>query len=267
MKNLLKGFLIGIGKIIPGVSGAILAITLGVYDKSIEYINNFKNQKKESIKYLAPLVVGIVISIILFSKFLTFLFAKYYLVTMLFFIGLVIGGLPTVINKVNKKDYLIVIIVFILVFLLSITNIDNNYLIQNNFLDIIVMLISGLLEAIGTVVPGVSSSALLMIMGTYNLIISSVGNIMNITNLINNLKIIIPFLFGLLLGIIMIIKVLAYLLKKYENKVYSFVLGVLLSSIVLLIIKAFNSTFTFIQLIIGIILLVFGIFISNMFEK
>lgn len=52
MKNLLKGFIIGIGKIIPGVSGAMLAITMGVYDKSIYYINNFKSNKKESVRYL-----------------------------------------------------------------------------------------------------------------------------------------------------------------------------------------------------------------------
>ena len=66
MLNLLKGFIIGIGKIIPGVSGSVLAITLGVYDKSVEYINNFKSNKKESLKYLLPLGIGIIISIIIF---------------------------------------------------------------------------------------------------------------------------------------------------------------------------------------------------------
>lgn len=76
MLNLLKGFIIGIGKIIPGVSGSILAITLGVYDKSVEYINNFKHTKKESLKYLLPLGIGIIISIIIFSKIITILLDK-----------------------------------------------------------------------------------------------------------------------------------------------------------------------------------------------
>ena len=78
MLNLLKGFIIGIGKIIPGVSGSVLAITLGVYDKSVEYINNFKHNKKESLKYLLPLGIGIIISIIIF--FLHYLgFSFFYL--------------------------------------------------------------------------------------------------------------------------------------------------------------------------------------------
>ena len=77
MKNLFKGFIIGIGKIIPGVSGAVLAILLGVYDKSIDYINNFNNKKKESIKYLLPLGIGIILAIVIFSKIITFTLNKY----------------------------------------------------------------------------------------------------------------------------------------------------------------------------------------------
>ena len=65
MINFFKGLIIGIGKIIPGVSGSVLALLLGVYKKSIEYINNFKNNKKESIKYLLPLGAGTLLSIIL----------------------------------------------------------------------------------------------------------------------------------------------------------------------------------------------------------
>ena len=241
MLNLLKGFIIGIGKIIPGVSGSVLAITLGVYDKSVEYINNFKHNKKESLKYLLPLGIGIIISIIIFSKIITILLDKYYQITMLFFIGLIIGGLPEIIKKVKKQDNIIVGTSFIIFFIISISNLNSNYILKGNILDIIILFISGLLEAIGTVVPGVSSSALLMILGTYNIILSSIGNITSISVILTNIKIIIPFLLGVFLGIITLIKIIDYLLKKHENKLYSFVLGVLLSSIILLIIKVFKE--------------------------
>ena len=78
MNNLIKGFIIGIGKILPGVSGALLAILMGVYDKSIDYIINFKRNKKESIKYLFPIGIGILLSIILFSKVIYYTLNKYY---------------------------------------------------------------------------------------------------------------------------------------------------------------------------------------------
>ena len=141
MLNLLKGFIIGIGKIIPGVSGSVLAITLGVYDKSVEYINNFKHNKKESLKYLLPLGIGIIISIIIFSKIITILLDKYYQINMLFFIGLIIGGLPEIIKKVKKQDNIIVGTSFIIFFIISISNLNSNYILKGNILDIIILFI------------------------------------------------------------------------------------------------------------------------------
>ena len=172
MINILKGFIIGIGKIIPGVSGAILAISMGVYDKSIYYINNFKDNKKDSIKYLLPLSIGIIISIIFFSKIISYLLDKYYIITMLLFVGLIIGTIPSITKEINKKDYYLTIISFIIFLSLSLLGANNNYILKENITDKIVFILSGVLEAIGTVVPGVSSTALLMTIGTYKIIIS-----------------------------------------------------------------------------------------------
>ena len=83
MINFIKGFIIGIGKIIPGVSGAMLATIMGVYDKSIFYICNFKNNIKAAIKYLFPIGIGVIVSIILFSKIISLCLDKYYVITML----------------------------------------------------------------------------------------------------------------------------------------------------------------------------------------
>lgn len=267
MKNLFKGFIIGIGKIIPGVSGALIAILMGVYDKSINYIVNFRKNKKESIKYLLPLGIGIILSIIIFSKIINYTLKKYYLYTMMLFIGLIIGCIPTIVKKTEKKDNYLIIISFIIFFLISINNINNIYIIKNNYIDIIIFLISGVIEAIGTVVPGISAAALLMIIGTYNTIIETISNITNIDLLITNIKIIIPFVLGLLIGILITIKIINYLLNRYKNKVYSFILGITISSIVLLVVQTFKITITIVELFIGIILLTIGIIISFTFEE
>ena len=117
MNNLIKGFIIGIGKILPGVSGALLAILMGVYDKSIDYIINFKRNKKESIKYLFPIGIGVLLSIILFSsKVIYYTLSKYYFEIMMLFIGLIIGTTPSIINKTEKKDNYLVIISFLILF-------------------------------------------------------------------------------------------------------------------------------------------------------
>lgn len=260
MLNFFKGFIIGIGKIIPGVSGAMLAAIMGVYDKALYYICNFRKNIKESIKYLSPIAAGILLSIILFSKVISICLDKYYVITMFFFIGLVIGGLPFIINKINKKDYSITIISFSIFFFLSIFNINNNYTPQNNFIDIIIYILSGLLEAIGTIVPGVSSAALLMIIGTYDQIVYSIGNITNI-------KLIITFSISTIIFILLLMKIVEYLFRKYNNKMYSFVLGVLSSSIILLIIQVFKNKVSIITLSIGLIFMILGIIIANLFKE
>ena len=238
----------------------MLATIMGVYDKALYYICNFRKNIKESIKYLSPIAVGILLSIILFSKVISICLDKYYVITMFFFIGLVIGGLPFIINKVNKKDYSITIISFSIFFFLSIFNINNNYTPQNNFIDIIIYILSGLLEAIGTIVPGVSSAALLMIIGTYDQIVYSIGNITNI-------KLIITFSISTIIFILLLMKIVEYLFRKYNNKMYSFVLGVLSSSIILLIIQVFKNKVSIITLSISLIFMVLGIIITNLFKE
>ena len=260
MINFVKGFIIGIGKIIPGVSGAMLATIMGVYDKSIFYICNFKSNIKEGIRYLFPIGVGIVLSIILFSKIISMCLNKYYSITMLFFVGLIIGGFPFVINKVKKKDYFISVVSFSLFFLISVFNINNSYVLRNNFIDTVIYFFSGGIEAIGTIVPGVSGTALLMIVGTYDSIVYSIGNL-------TNFKIIFPFIIGIILFILLFVKLVDYLFRQYNDKMYAFILGVLASSTVLLVIQVFKEKVIFLDVLIGIIFMFIGIFISSLFKE
>ena len=264
MKNLFKGIVIGIGKVLPGVSGAILAILLGVYDKSIYYINNFFDNKRESIKFLLPLGIGLIISIILFSRLISICLTKYYLYTMMLFIGMIIGCLSEIGDRIIKKNYLLIFIGFILFFLVSIGNINNVYIIRNNFFDVIIFFVSGICEAIGTVVPGISSAALLMVLGTYNIIINALGNIQDI---VFNIKIIIPFFAGGLLGILFLVKIIEYFLNYHQNNTYNFIFGIVISGIVLLIIQTFKYKYVIFELIIGIIFLIMGITVSLIFSK
>lgn len=267
MRNFFKGFIVGIGKIIPGVSGAMLAMSLGIYDKAISSINNFRENKKENIKFLFPIVIGIILSIIIFSKIIDYSLTKFYLETMLLFVGLVIGGIPSIIKKTDRRDTAIVIVTFLFFVLISIANINNSYIINNNFIDYLMFFISGFLEAIGSVVPGISSTAMLMILGTYQTIISSIGSIANVSMFIQNIKIIIPFVLGLLIGLVLTVKLIDYLFKRYKEKIYSFILGVLSANIVLLIIKALKYPVNLLELAIGLCLMVLGIVIAYRMEE
>ena len=101
--NILRGFVLGIANIIPGVSGGTLAITLGIYEKLIETISDFKNKIKENFKFLVFIVLGVGIALLVFSNIVSFCLDKYPFATILFFIGIIVGGVPKLLKKVNKS--------------------------------------------------------------------------------------------------------------------------------------------------------------------
>lgn len=258
---IIKGLIIGLAKVMPGVSGAILAISMGVYDKGINAITRFFDNIKENIKFLFFIGIGIIIAIILGSNIVYFLLNNYYVITMLFFMGLIFGSTPKIISKVDKsiKGIIISFITFIIITLLTNLNINNNS-VSNS---IIIYLISGLIDAFGMVVPGISSTALLMVIGTYNNIIYSLSSIENI---IINLNILIPYGIGIFIGIIVTSIVINYLFKKYNKLTFSFILGVILSTLLTLLLKIFSYHINIKDLVIGVLLLSLGIIISCFFD-
>lgn len=258
---IIKGLIIGFAKVMPGVSGAILAISMGVYDKGIKAITCFFDNIKENIKFLFFIGIGIAIAIILGSNIVYFLLNNYYVITMLFFIGLIFGSTPKIIKKIDKtkKGYIISIVTFIIITLLTTMNISNNNINDS----IILYLFSGLVDAFGMVVPGISSTALLMVIGTYNNIIYSLSNIENI---IINLNILIPYGIGIFIGIIITSIIINYLFKKYSKKTFSFILGVILSTLLTLLLKIFSYNINIKDLVIGVLLLSLGSIISYFFD-
>lgn len=256
----IKGLIIGIGKIIPGVSGAVLAIILKVYDKGIDSIVNIFSDLKKNILFLLNIGFGILVGIILFSNVISYTLDNYYVITMLFFVGLIVGGVPSILKEVDKSDYKYTVIVVILFTLISLFNVNNNYVIKNNFIDYIIFFIGGIIETCGTVIPGLSSTAMLLILGIYNIIIESISNISSFDF---DYKVLIPFSLGIIGSLIFVSNFISNLLKKHKEKTYSVILGLVLSSIIVLIVKTFNYPVMILELIIGLIFMILGIIVSG----
>lgn len=260
---IIKGLVIGIGKIIPGVSGSMLAISMGIYQKLIDCINNFFKFPKKNFSFLFKISIGVVISVVFLSNLILDCLNKYFLITMFFFIGLIIGGVSDIKKNTNKKYNYISIISFIIITILGFINIDNKVNINNDFLNIIYFIFIGVVDAFTMVVPGISGTATLMMLGAYEKVIQMYSNIFNFSLLVDNLKIIIPYILGMGIGIIITVKIIQYLFKNFKEKTYNAILGFSISTIILMFIKCINSFYTFLQLIIAFILLFLGIFITK----
>lgn len=271
MKNylilIIKGFLIGIGKILPGISGAFLAIMLKVYDKGIDAIVNFKKNVKENIYILSSLLIGMILSIIIFSKIIMFMLEKNEFLVMIFFIGLILGTIKSVTKEIkNVKNILIIVTTILFTGIMMISG-ENIYIMKNNYIDYITFFCGGLLEAIGTVIPGISSTALLYLIGIYQIIISLFANITNIEIVMNSLNILLPFLFGLIIGTLITVFLIYKLFSHHKNTTYNVILGIFISTIMFLIYKTAIKLNTIVELIIGIPLLLIGYKLGKTFDK
>lgn len=265
IQELIKGIIVGIAKIIPGLSGAVILISFNLYDRAIKSITNFFENPKKNFFFLLNLSLGIIMGIVLFSKIIIYFLTKYYLYTTTFFLGLIIGGIPTIIKEVPKRKNtnFLVVISFIIMLFLSLTTTNNNYIIKNNLTDILVFFSAGLLEAVGTILPGISSTALLMLIGIYDTYIITLSNILNISLLLENLYFIVPFSLGMLIGLISITILVNYLFKLYREETFSVILGISISTIISLILRLIPYITGIYEIIIVLILLPIGYIVTK----
>ena len=265
----LKGFIIGIGKIIPGVSGAMLAINFNVYERLLDAVTNFFSDWKNNLKFLLNFGFGLILAIVLCSGIILFLMNNYRFVTLMFFIGLIFGGTYNFCKKLryNYKNIIIILITFIVFLLFSINNFNNNYIIKNNFIDNIVFFIGGVIEIFASIVPGISGTSLLMVLGMYDDVLMLMSSVFDYNYVINNIKIYISYGLGMFISFIINSYLINYLIKRYKNISYAIILGLAIASMLILIMIVFKIKFTIFELILSIILLVFGMVISSILDK
>lgn len=236
MKSLilfLKGLVIGLGKIIPGVSGSLLAISLGVYEEALNKIESIWKTKKESLFFLFPLGVGILLSVLFASNIMLYFLNSYYVFTVMVFIGLIVGTVPGIIKKqkITNKDFLIIGGIVFLFFLLD-TNLKlPEFVPCKSFFCYIYIIFLGFLDALTTVLPGISGTATYMMLGSYNFVLTLFSSPLEMPFYC------ILFAIGLILGIFIMIKVVNYCFKKHEHTTWIAIIGFLFSSILSLVLK------------------------------
>ena len=191
MANFLKGIVIGLAFIIPGVSGGTLMVMMKLYDKAINSIVNFTKDIKKNTLFLGTLGLGALAGILIFSKILNYMLLNFECPTKLVFIGLIVGGIPatykSIIEKKNTKInwYLVLLTLFISIALYIVEKYFVNYSIEEQLLlgkvPFVAICIAGMLYASGKVIPGISGTALLMLIGMYNYLIDMVANLHHFT--------------------------------------------------------------------------------------
>ena len=272
----IKGFIMGIANIIPGVSGGTLAMTLGIYEQFISSISHLFSKLKENLKFLIPVAIGMVLAIVTLSRVIDYSFNHFPLPTMLFFVGLVLGGIPMIYSKIKDEkktkpsNIITFLIPFAIVIFMSVigmfaTGMGEVNLGNLNFFGFIILFLVGMIAAGTMVIPGVSGSLVLMLLGYYYPVLGLIKAITKFENLAHNILVAGVFGIGIIVGIVAISKIIEFLFSKYEKKFYFGVFGFILASapaIILSGIQEISIIFTIPQIIASIVLLIIGFIVS-----
>lgn len=276
IKSILKGMVIGIANAIPGVSGGTMMVSMGIYDKLIHCLTHLFSEFKKSIKFVAPIILGAGLGVVLLSAVIEKMFEFIPIQTNLLFVGLIVGGLPMMLGKVKgKKIGIGGIIGFVLFFaivvgLAAIGETEGVAAdVTFNLINCIKLFGVGIVAAATMVIPGVSGSMMLMIMGYYEIIIETINDLVkallkfDMAGILKGCGVLVPMGLGAVIGIFAIAKLVEMLFEKAPTVAYSCIIGLIVASpiaIVLMNWASFVANFGILSILTGIVALAVGVF-------
>ena len=247
--DLIKGIFVGVANVIPGVSGGTMAVSFGIYDKLLSSISNLFKCFKKSIKTLLPITIGMVIGIVGFTFIIPVILKYQPFITAAAFTGLIFGGIPMIVkalksgwdNDAHKSIAVNVILLIVFTaFAVALPFLggegESGILLTVDLITIFKMFFLGVIASATMIIPGVSGSLVLMILGYYFGVINAVKDFitalknLDISGMIDRVLLLAPFAIGCLIGIFFISKLIKWLFEHFCSATYSSILGLILSS-------------------------------------
>ncbi len=243
IKSILKGMLIGIANIIPGVSGGTMMVSMGIYDKLIHCITHLFSEFKESVKFLFPIAIGMGIAIIASAFGLEWLFESFPVEANLLFIGLILGSLPVLWKNVKgsriKAGHLVAALAFFgLVTGMAAFGGTEGAAADLSFglVNVIKLFVVGVIASATMVIPGGSGSMVLMLLGFYQPVLSAITDFieaatsLDMDGILVGIGILAPFGIGVVAGIFAVAKLVEIIFQKFPLYAYWAIIGLVVAS-------------------------------------
>lgn len=277
LKDMCKGAVIGIANIIPGVSGGTMAVSMGIYDRLIHCITHLFKEFKKSVLFLIPIILGAAAALAASAFGLEYLFGNYPVPTNLFFIGLILGGLPAMCkkvkgNKVKAGHVAAFLLFFVLVTGFALIGEKEGAAPDLSFgvLNVIKLFGVGMIASATMVIPGVSGSMILLLIGYYHPIIETVSYFIrallsfDINGILTGMGILVPAGIGIIVGIFVIAKLIEIIFQKFPMYAYWAIIGLIAASPIAVILMnlASFSGITVLTGLISVVTLAVGFFVS-----
>ena len=262
--DVLKGAVIGLANIIPGVSGGTMMVSMGIYDTLIYCITHLFKEFRRAVRTLLPYAIGMAAAIACLSFALKWLFAQYPLPTNTLFIGLILGGLPAMMknvkgSRIGAGGWGLFVAFFALIVLLQAFQTEHVAVIRLSLAEVVKLFLIGALASATMVIPGVSGSMILKLIGYYEPIVTGAipGAISALAGgdwgtLMANVGILLPFGLGIVVGIFAIAKLIEILLSKQKTLTYCAILGLVVASPVAILMGSDLSGVTLMTILVSL---------------
>lgn len=271
IKNILKGAVIGLANIIPGVSGGTMAVSMGIYDKLIHCVTHILKEFKKSVKFLLPVGVGMVIALVGLSFVIEAAFAHFPAQTNLLFIGLILGGLPAILKKVKGNTIRLSHIIPAVVFFALVVGLaalgsgeGSDADMSFNVLNVIKFFGVGVIASATMVIPGVSGSMILMLMGYYQPVIETISTFVraltafDVPVLLQCCGVLVPMGIGIIVGIVVIAKLIEIVFEKWPLVAYWAIIGLIVASPIAIILMSEFGAITIITILTSAVTFILG---------
>lgn len=277
LMDVIRGILIGVANVIPGVSGGTMAVSLGVYDRLISALTGLVKNFKKSMETIIPILIGAAVGIVGFAFLIQMLFERFPMATCLTFVGLILGGLPILFSSLKKElkkaetgiragHAIAFVLLFVFGIVMALLGGEGTAvnLSQVSLVGMVLLFVIGMVASATMVIPGVSGSMVLMILGYYHSIIGSITDFMialksfDIPALLHGVSVLLPFGIGVLAGIFLIAKLIEFLFDRYAALTYSAILGLILSSPFAIFVNVEMTQLRVSEVIVGIVLMAAG---------
>lgn len=238
ISKIIKGIIIALGFILPGISGGVLAAILGIYERMIRFLAHPFKQLKEDILYFLPVSIGMLLGIGLFSYPIEYLLEQYQVYVLWSFAGAIIGTVPSLVKEANRESERdkVDLIWFWATFIISGLSLYSlNFVVGSLSATFLNFILAGALLALGILVPGLSPSNLLLILGLYSPMLTGFKTF----DLFGTF---LPIGIGAVLTFVAFSKFMDYALRVYHSRVYHFIIGIVLSSTLLILIPNAGSS-------------------------
>ncbi len=236
--DIFKGIAIGAGAILPGISSGVLCVIFGIYEKLVNSVLDLFHDFKKNVTFLLPIIIGVAIGFFLFGNLLNYVYLHYESECKLLFLGFILGNIPALFKEANgKKKFRLSFLFYTLVsfgigFILFLLENKMHFDIPTSNTNFLFLWFCGFAMSCGIIIPGVSSTVILLCFGSYTIYLQSISTLY--------LPVLIPIGLGVLCGCIFFLILIRFLLNHYSAQTYYAIIGFVLGSVFVLLPSSFS---------------------------